>query len=219
MSTFGGPFQMSTGSATGSSNGNVMVFAKTDGNIYVKNTAGSETVIGGAPGDTTYTVTTADVENTSTRTRYIAFTIPANSWADGEKIEIWFVRRMLQNSGGTYSWQDWFGGTGITENTQGFQNVNNNASSVITLHVFQLYRLGTSVYYSRVAGSGGNFVPLYGTGLNVTNAYSNYYTEDNSVTFSSDITVYLEGKWSAANASAYQRILWAKAFKTTAGQQ
>lgn len=184
------------------------------------NNGGNETLtIANTAGDTTYTVTTADVENTSTRTRYIAFTVPANTWADGERIELFFVRLMLQNSGSTYTWQDWFGGTGITENTQSFQNVGNNASSVNTLHGFELYRLGNSVYYSRVFASGGNAIPLWSTGINITNSYSNYYTEDNSVDFTQNITIYLEGKWSAANASAYQRILWAKAFKTAAGQQ
>jgi hypothetical protein len=204
---------------TGTANSTTYLAGDQTYKAAVTSVNGSTGAVTVAAGDTTYTVTTADVENTSTRTRYVAFTIPANSWADGEKIELWLVRQMLQNSGSTYTWQDWYGGTTITENTQGFQNVSSNASTVNTLHVFELYRLGSSVYYSRVTASGGNFVPLYGTGLNVTNSYGNFYTEDSSVTFTSDITVYLEGKWSSANASAYQRILWAKAFKTTAGQQ
>jgi len=200
---------------------NGKLVAGTGISLTENNNGGNETltIANTAAGDTTYTVTTADVENTSTRTRYIAFTVPANTWADGERIELFFVRLMLQNSGSTYTWQDWFGGTGITENTQNFQNVSSNASSVNTLHGFELYRLGNSVYYSRVFASAGNTIPLWSTGLNITNSYSNYYTEDNSLDFTQNITIYLEGKWSAANASAYQRILWAKAFKTAAGQQ
>ena len=204
---------------TGTANSSTYLAGDQTYKAAVTSVNGSTGAVTVAAGDTTYTVTTADVENTSTRTRYIAFTVPANTWADGERIELFFVRLMLQNSGSTYTWQDWFGGTGITENTQSFQNVGNNASSVNTLHGFELYRLGNSVYYSRVFASGGNAIPLWSTGINITNSYSNYYTEDNSVDFTQNITIYLEGKWSAANASAYQRILWAKAFKTTAGQQ
>ena len=204
---------------TGTANSTTYLAGDQTYKAAVTSVNGSTGAVTVAAGDTAYTVTTADVENTSTRTRYIAFTVPANTWADGERIELFFVRLMLQYSGSTYNWQDWFGGTGITENTQSFQNVSSNANSVNTLHGFDLYRLGNSVYYSRVAGSAGNFVPLWGTGLNVTSSYSNYYTEDSSVDFTQNITIYLEGKWSAANASAYQRILWAKAFKTAAGQQ
>lgn len=204
---------------TGTANSTTYLAGDQTYKAAVTSVNGSTGAVTVAAGDTTYTVTTADVENTSTRTRYVAFTVPANTWADGERIELWFVRQMLQNSGSTYSWQDWFGGTGITENTQSFQNMSSNASTVNTLHAFDLYRLGNSVYYSRVGGSIGNFIPLWGTGLNVTNSYSSFYTEDNSVDFTQNITIYMEGKWSGASASAYQRILWAKAFKTTAGQQ
>ena len=182
----------------------------------VNGSTGAVTV---AAGDTTYTVTTADVENTSTRTRYIAFTVPANTWADGERIELFFVRQMLQNSGSTYTWQDWLGGTGITETTQGFQNVSSVGLSVQTVHNFEFYRLGNTVVYSRVFASAGNATPLYYTGLNVTNSYTNFFVEDTSLDFTQNITIYLEGKWSGASPSAYQRILWAKAFKTAAGQQ
>lgn len=167
-------------------------------------------------GDTTYTVTTADIENTSTKTRYISFTVPANSWADGEQITITWIRSSLQNSGGTVSYQDWFGGTGITEFTQGAQNIANNASTLNLNHIFSLTRTGNGIYYNRILGT-SNQQPFIGAGMNAGPAVATYYNVDTSVDFTVDIEIYFDGKYSVANASTYHRIIWAKAYKTAAG--
>lgn len=211
MSTFGGPFQMSTGSATGSSNGNVMVFAKTDGNIYVKNTAGSETVIGGAPGDTTYTVTVADCENTTTKTNIVVFTVPANTWLDGEAIWIEIDYEYLNNSGATRAVTSWLSATGITEQ-RGDVNFFVDANVNRGIAFYKFVRLGTSALTGNI-----NFAHImrinYGINPNLP------YVIDTSVDYTTNITFNLALQFPVASASLYVRPMLVRAYKKSAGQQ
>jgi hypothetical protein len=211
MSTFGGPFQMSTGSATGSSNGNVMVFAKTDGNIYVKNTAGSETVIGGAPGDTTYTVTVADCENTTTKTNIVVFTVPANTWLDGEAIWIEIDYEYLNNSGATRSVTSWLSATGITEQ-RGDVNFVADANVNRGIAFYKFVRLGTSALTGNI-----NFAHIQriNYGINPNSPY----VIDTSVDYTTNITFNLALQFPVASASLYVRPMLVRAYKKSAGQQ
>jgi hypothetical protein len=211
MSTFGGPFQMSTGSATGSSNGNVMVFAKTDGNIYVKNTAGSETVIGGAPGDTTYTVTVADCENTTTKTNIVVFTVPANTWLDGEAIWIEIDYEYLNNSGATRSVTSWLSATGITEQ-RGDINFTADANVNRGIAFYKFVRLGTSALTGNI-----NFANIIriNYGINPNSPY----VIDTSVDYTTNITFNLALQFPVESASLYVRPMLVRAYKKSAGQQ
>jgi hypothetical protein len=171
-----------------------------------------------APGDTTYTVTTADCENTSLRVRMIDVTIPANTWADGERITIEVFRQMSNQSGSTFSSEAWIGGTGLVENTQGSQNVINNTITS-AMHRFDFIRAGTTVYASRVFAN-QNFPFYYNSGFNLMSGSLLFaLPQSTGVNFATNITLYIDHRWNSANATVYQRVLWAKCYKSSAGQQ
>ena len=184
------------------------------------NNGGNETftIANTAAGDTTYTVTTADCENTGLRVRMIAVTIPANTWADGERITIEVFREMSNQSGSTFASEAWIGGTGLVENAQNAQNIS-TGTNTNALHRFDFIRAGTSVYASRVYPT--HFSPIYynaGFSLQSGSAFGGL-TLNTGVNFATNITLYIDHKWNSANATVYQRILWAKCYKSSAGQQ
>lgn len=176
------------------------------------------TVSNTAPGDTTYTITTADSENSALRVRMIAVTIPANTWADGERISIEVLREMSNASGTTYSSEAWIGGTGLVEFAQNSQNVS-TGTLTNQLHRYDFIRAGTSVYASRMHPN-LNFPLNYHTGFNVGSGSALLTMPiSTSVNFGTNITLYIDHRWNNANATVYQRVLWAKCYKSSAGQQ
>jgi len=213
---------MSTGSATGSSNGNVMVFAKTDGNIYVKNTAGSETVIGGAPGDTTYTVTLADVENTTTETTVAQFTVPANTWSDGQIVELRVATVALQSSGAGNTWVGRIGGTGITERSSQTVTITNAAFQYRNISVFRFYREGSAVTFNVIGPQNAAGVYSDSTRYPFDNNGAmigpiNFMDLDASVDFTTNITITYKMQWGTANASSWVRMINGRAVKYNGG--
>lgn len=171
-----------------------------------------------AAGDTTYTVTTADSENNANRVRMISVTIPANTWADGERITIEVLREINNMSGFTYASNTWIGGTGITEFDGASQNVSTNTQSNAFFR-FDFVRAGNGVYMSRAHPSNG-FPFNYNTGFNVGSGSMIYQLiYDASVDFTTNIELYIDHRWNQAAATVWQRVLWAKCYKSSAGQQ
>jgi hypothetical protein len=211
MSVFNGPVLIGTGSATGSSNGSIMLFGKNDGNLYVKSTNGTENSIGGAPGDTTYTVTVADCENTTTKTNIVTFTVPANSWLDGEAIWIEIDYEYLNNTGATRAVTSWLSATGITEQ-RGDVNFFVDANVNRGIAFYKFVRLGTSALTGNI-----NFahVQRINYGINPNSPY----IIDTSVDYTTNITFNLALQFPVANASLYVRPLLVRAYKKSAGQQ
>jgi hypothetical protein len=184
------------------------------------NDGGNETlsIVNSAAGDTTYTVTTADCENTSLKVRMIDVTIPANTWEDGERITIEVFRQMSNQSGSTFSSDSWIGGTGLLENAGNNQNVT-TGTITSAMHRFDFIRAGTTVYASRVWAN-HNFPFYYNSGFNLMSGSSSFaLPQSTGVNFATSITLYIDHKWSSANATVYQRVLWAKCYKSSAGQQ
>ena len=167
---------------------------------------------------TTYTVTTADSENSTNRIRMIAITVPANTWADGERITIELLRHTANMSGGTANSQTWIGGTGITELTENAQGIGTGVTTSV-MHRYDFIRTGSGVWYSRVATS-NSFQLYYNMGFTIASNTTTFgLPNDNSVDFTTDITLYIDHQWGTASSAIYHRIIYAKAFKTTAGQQ
>ena len=211
MSVFNGPVLIGTGSATGSSNGSIMLFGKNDGNLYVKSTNGTENSIGGAPGDTTYTVTVADCENTTTKTDIVTFTVPANSWLDGEAIWFEIDYEYLNNTGATRQLITWLRATGITEQ-RGDINFSVDANVNRGSAVYKFVRLGTSALTGRP--NFANIIRLnYGINPNTP------YDIDTSVDYTTNITFNLALQFPVANPSLYVRPMLVRAYKKSAGQQ
>jgi hypothetical protein len=181
----------------------------------VNGSTGAVTV---AAGDATYTITTADSENSALRVRMIAVTIPANTWADGERISIEVLREMSNQSGSTYSSEAWIGGTGLVEFVQNAQNVS-TGTLTSQLHRFDFIRAGGNVYMSRMHPN-LNFPLNYHTGFNVGSGSALFTMPiSTGVNFGTNITLYIDHRWNIANATVYQRVLWAKCYKSSAGQQ
>lgn len=171
-----------------------------------------------AAGDTTYTVTTADSENNANRVRMISVTIPANTWADGERITIEVLREINNMSGFTYASNTWIGGTGITEFDGASQNISTNTQSNAFFR-FDFVRAGNGVYMSRAHASNG-FPFNYNTGFNVGSGSMIYQLiYDASVDFTTNIELYIDHRWNQAASTVWQRVLWAKCYKSSAGQQ
>lgn len=98
--TVSGSIILPTGSAPVTSSGFAYIYAKTDGKIYLTQENGTESQVGGGGSSVTaYTVTTADAENTTDEITILSFTVPGNTWLDGEVVWINPVMGGLSPSG------------------------------------------------------------------------------------------------------------------------
>lgn len=198
---------------TGTANSTTYLAGDQTYKAAVTSVNGSTGAVTVAAGDTTYTVTTADAENTTSKITIASFTVPANTWADGETISLVVRLQMLGNSGSP-TVTTYVSGTTITE-ASATATFTNNAAIFRAEHEYTFTRLGNSVIYPFGTSTSGTFYYFHNP---IVRAYD-YYREDAAVTFSSNITINLAAQFSVANASNYIRVLYAKAIKTSAGQQ
>ena len=168
-------------------------------------------------GDTTYTVTMADVENTTTQLTAAEFTVPANTWSNGEEI-ILDVHFLSLNSTGSIQTVDYrVGGTGITEQA----STGNTAGGVQVAAGFnklrlRFVRLGAGVGHSYLSSNGGTLASMFADGYPPMFQQSSHVF-DSSVDFTTNITIYFKMKFGLASANLYARPEHARAFKINAG--
>jgi hypothetical protein len=169
-------------------------------------------------GDTTYSLTVQDAENTVNQINILDFTVPANTWADGEMIFLDYLVRYNNTTGAQPSNLS-FGIliNGITYSFGSEQLFQNNSRTRRTLLPF--WRFGTTMYVPRMNQTvtyqtimGGN--PL-GTGDNVF-IDNNFSTISNP--FASNIIIRIYNKWDNAAPSLWARVINARAWKPS-GQQ
>lgn len=176
----------------------------------VNGQTGAVTVSGG---DTKYVVTLNDVENTSTAADIWSITIPANTWADGEIIYVDTVIYMLNNTGTsqTLTYQRNLNGSLLGSTyTQSITN-SGNQQHHWSRNIFQ--RQGSNLVYT-LQGTDANFLLRYTqTYHNPSIGYQNFLSS--SATFTSDITLTTNFKWTNANANLYARMMNAVAYKLT----
>lgn len=180
---------------------------------------GDQTWASISAGETSYTVTVQDAENTTATRDLYSFTVPANTWADGELI---FVEINAQSYNGTagnivFATNLVIGGT--THSTRNQSITAGDGGRGRYVHWF--WRDGSNIRARSIAGTdaqiqvfnGANFTSTFtGTGaiqIDIGNAVA--------ATFTNDITIKLTGAWASANPSAYVRIHNARAYKS-AGQ-
>lgn len=173
-------------------------------------------------GDTTYTVTTADVENTTTETTVAQFTVPANTWSDGQCVELRVVTLALQNAGVSVNWTAKIGGTGITERTSQTASVGNATFQYRNTTVFRFYREGTGVTFNVINPQSASTGYADSTRFPFDNGGAmvgpiNGIDFDSSVDFTTNITITYKMQWGTANASTYCRIVHARAVKYNGG--
>jgi hypothetical protein len=175
-----------------------------------------------AAGDTTYTVTTADCENTTTNTTVASFTIPANTWADGQTVELRVVTLANQNAGVSVNWTGRIGGTGITERSTATTSVANATYQWRNITTFRFYREGNTVTFTvlnpqSLTGTYNDAArwPFDNNGAMV--GPINWLDYDSSVDFTTNITIDYKMQWGTANAATYVRVVHARAVKYNGG--
>lgn len=168
-------------------------------------------------GDTTYTVTIADVENTTTETTVAQFTVPANTWANGQEI-ILDVHFLVLNSTGTSPTVDYrVGGTGITEQaTLGLTVPGIQVGAGANRTRLRFTRLGAGVAYSYISANGTSVASSFFDGYAPMMQQASHVW-DSSVDFTTNITIYLKMKFNTASANLYARAEHARAYKINAG--
>jgi hypothetical protein len=174
-------------------------------------------VTNSAPGDTTYTVTINDCENTTTDVNMLSFTVPANTWANGERVKLELLREISNQSGSSVQSTTRLEGTGITATSVVSQTIITATNNYQT-HEYHFVRFGNTLLYSRVAvPTSIQFSAHFGSQSGGTAAGSPIIA-DTSVDFTNNITVNIFHQWSVANSTIYQRVHFARASKQ-AGQQ
>lgn len=171
---------------------------------------GDQTWASVAAGDTTYTVTTADAENTTNDTSIITLTVPANTWADNEIV---FIEALLHINNGTGSTAN------LTTSiyTSGVQRSTYTAGQITgtNTHTFlrqYFYRQGSNIRTALAteqrtfgAVAGGNWTNSAYWNISTTGSYA--------ATFTSDIQLQFRAQWNTANSTIYVRVFNARGYK------
>ena len=201
-----------TGSAPATSSGFAYIYAKTDGNIYLANEGGTESQIGGGGGGggptiTEYTVTTADAENTTSQITVATFTVPANTWADGDVV--WLEYRYLQlelNGSDT---------VGVVLSCTGLSDLSSTLSGFQTTQqsgqISPIYkRIGSSLYTFRTSTSAMQTIHRSGFASSASEI-----AEYTSFDFTQDIVISVKVTHSLADPSNYVRTIFGYAAKAS----
>jgi hypothetical protein len=178
----------------------------------VNGSTGAVTVAGG---DTTYTVTTADAENTTLLRDIISFTVPGGTIADGESI--WLEFELHQNNGtGTAHTLSSFisiNGTNVVSDTQ----TTVTASGRYRYFRQRYYRVGNVLYVPFISNQQNYFPEAIGrfwgdssTAIALPNNYS-----AQTPNFANAITIALRVQWSGTAPNVWTRVNHARAFKPT----
>lgn len=196
---------------TGTANSSTYLAGDQTYKAAVTSVNGSTGAVTVAAGDTTYTVTVTDAENTSSKIDLVSFTVPANTWADGESIWIDMDYEYLNNSGAGRTTTHFASGTGITE-TSGTQAWLNDVTAYRGFQSWRFVRIGTQALSPNI-----NFAHLMRINTGFPNSQA--FAIDTSVDYTTAITLKISLQFPVANASLYLRPLLVRAYKTSAGQQ
>ncbi len=159
---------------------------------------------GGLP---SYTVTTANAENTTSDITVLSATIPANTWLDGECIVFQFWCETLQNQGGsvnltaTFYW-------GTNNGSPGAIAVSNSATQGRTLRYVFATRIGNDIWFSPTTNANTGLASNLVTSS--TGAGGAILT---SQSFSSNTVIELHLQWGTASVNTYYRIKTAACYK------
>lgn len=173
-----------------------------------------------AAGPTFYTVTANDVENTTTETTALSWTVPANTWSNGQSLVLeWFVE-VSNGTGSIANFNYKFGGTGITELSATNGIVQNMAGYKAFRHMrIFIVREGNGVLYPapNTSMSGYSWVsmslnPLASTTIQALE-FDNRFAVDSSVDFTTNITFTLKVSFATAAATLYLRNRFATVYK------
>lgn len=160
---------------------------------------------------TSYEVTTADCENTTDETDIISFTVPADSWGDGEVITVLPYLQTYMNEGfNAFSSKIYVGGVSYE-----FNDSSPSQSAFVgqSKYGFDLVRNGNTVYfYPSYQSSQAYFMP-YGISLIRLNITGQRYITTFTPNFTTDITIKISIQWGTASANSYIRNIGTTAIK------
>lgn len=182
------------------------------------NNGGNETLTIAAAGDTTYAVTLADAENTTSQITLAQFTIPANTWSQGEEVVLDLHCLSLNSTGNIQNVTYVVGGTTITDQTSGTVSAGGVPLTAGFGRVrLRFVRVGTGVAYTFIANNSPTTTSFYfdGPAPPLWQNIATFY--DSSVTFSSNITIYVKATLGLASANYYIRTEHARAYKVPVG--
>ena len=207
---------------TGTANSTTYLAGDQTYKAAVTSVNGSTGAVTVAAGDTTYTVTTADCENTTTQTTVASFTVPANTWSDGQCVELAVVTLALQNAGVGVNWTGTIGGTGITERSSATTTIGNATYQMRNITVFRFYREGNTVTFNVInpQNAMGSYTMATRYPFDTNGAMIgpiNWIDYDSSVDFTTGITINYKMQFGTANASTYVRVVHARAVKYNGG--
>lgn len=169
-------------------------------------------------GITVYSVTTADCENTASEIDVISFTVPANTWKEGETIEVIMTAETLHNSGTNRTLQYKAIVQGITVIDNGSTTISSNASEGRSFRKIIFRRVGSYLYSLSYHGTTAVELPYHASTITTKNVpdinnAGGLASVFNTIDYDLSIIIKLTLKWSAAHANTYYRILDAIAYK------
>lgn len=175
---------------------------------------------GGSSDITYYTATLADAENTTSKINLISCTVPANTWADGDRLVIHLSGDITTNSSSA-SLTAGVEGTGFGPYTRSANlNVSSDPNRFDTTFTFK--RNGSGIYYYVGAGgtwSESNYLNigvaslLIGSFGGINSVSDDWQVFDASVDYTTDITVSITAQWGTAGAGIWVRPFWGTAYK------
>lgn len=175
---------------------------------------------GGSSDITYYTATLADAENTTSKTNLISCTVPANTWADGDRLVIHLSGDITTNSSSA-SLTAGVEGTGFGPYTRSANlNVSSDPNRFDTTFTFK--RNGSGIYY--YVGASGTWSEsdylnigvaslLIGSFGGINSVSDDWQVFDASVDYTNNITVSITAQWGTADPGIWVRPFWGTAYK------
>ena len=159
---------------------------------------------------TSYSVTQAQVVNTTSSTAFVTFTVPADTWAAGDVIRVFCSYLLKNNSGSSSNFTYYYGVNSDTQAFEGARSIGDNATIRTRQLMAEFHRVVNDVWsYNRDISSS---VPQ-GASFDSNSSAANWSTP----AFDSDITVTLKLVMSVANANTYLTPSGTCAYKIAAG--
>jgi len=159
---------------------------------------------------TSYSVTQAQVVNTTSSTAFVTFTVPADTWAAGDVIRVFCSYLLKNNSGSSSNFTYYYGVNSDTQAFEGARSIGDNATIRTRQLMAEFHRVVNDVWsYNRDISTS---VPQ-GASFDSNSSAANWSTP----AFDSDITVTLKLVMSVANANTYLTPSGTCAYKIAAG--
>ena len=198
---------------TGTANSSTYLAGDQTYKAAVTSVNGSTGAVTVGAGDTTYTVTTADAENTTSDTSIVTFTVPANTWANNELVWVeFYVHLNTGNNAGNVNLTNTIYTSGTLRSTHTISYANGTGLWQLVRQYF--YRESSNIR-TALATEARSYGAVAGGNWSNSAYWSLLSAGSYAATFTGDIQLQFRSQWGAATALNYVRILNARAYKQT----